>query len=324
MLDALVLNEEEGTWTELDDLDKIAELAATPGHLVWGFADVRALTSYDATQLVQAFRLHPLAMDDAMNARQRPKLEAYDRHLFSVMHQLDTVDGHLEATQIGCFVGRRFVLTLHAGAERTLSEASRRCFKGTRLADQGPSYIMHNLLDTIVDDYQRITDELESHIEDLEERALANPRDLLQADIYATKQRLARLRRYVFPGERVLAAVTEAGRFNLITKRTAAQFRDVHDHTLRIIDQVRNIDDLAEAVIDLQRAEAGQALNVAQRRLAGWAAIIAIPTLIASVYGMNFATLPGTGTRNGFWVMLGVMLAAAGTLFTVLRRNHWL
>src|SRR5919108_3616337 len=165
MVNALVLSEDDGSWTEVDSLEKMAELMKQPGMLLWVFADVSDLSADDVMGLTKTFSLHHLAVEDALNTRQRPKLEAYDTHLFAVMHQLDTIDGQLEATQISCFVGRRWVLTLHAGGQRMLGEASKRCFKGTKLADQGPSYIMHNLLDTIIDDYQRIADELENEIE---------------------------------------------------------------------------------------------------------------------------------------------------------------
>lgn len=323
MINALVLSEDEGTWTEIDDLDKLMDVLGSPGTLGWAFADVTTLTSLDVATIAKAFGLHPLAVDDAMNTRQRPKLEAYDKHLFSVMHQLDTIEGQLEATQVACFVGRRWVLTLHDGARRILGDATRRCLKGTKHADQGPSYIMHNLLDTIVDDYQAIADELEQQIEDLEEKALADPRAPMQSALYSLKQRLSRLRRYVLPGERVLAAVTEAGRFNLITKRTAAAFRDVHDHSLRIIDQIRNVDELAEAVIDLQRAEQAESLNQTTRRLTAWAAVIAVPTFIASFWGMNFVDLP-FDSGVGFAVVVGVMLAASFTLFTMFKRRRWM
>lgn len=104
MINALVLSEDEGVWAEVDDLDKLTELLKTPGILIWAFADVSTLDSDAVTRITKVFTLHHLAVEDALNTRQRPKLEAYDTHLFGVMHQLDTIDGQLEATQISCFV----------------------------------------------------------------------------------------------------------------------------------------------------------------------------------------------------------------------------
>lgn len=323
-MNALVLSEDTGAWTEVDDLDKIAELIATPGNLVWAFGDVTELTPLDVEAIAETFALHPLAVEDAVKMRQRPKLEAYESHLFAVMHQLETIEGQLEAQQISCFIGRRWLLTLHQGAHRLLAEATKRCFKGAKLADQGPSYVMHNLLDTIVDDYQQIADRLEDEIEDIEERALADPRAVQPSVLYQLKQRVARLRRYAFPGERVLAMVIEPNRYNLITERTAALFRDIHDHLLRIIDQVHNSDALADAVIDLQRAEQQEALNQVTKRLTGWAAIIAVPTFIASVYGMNFELIPASGERAGFFVALGLMVVSSAVLYRLFKRKTWI
>jgi len=323
MLNAIVLHPDE-EWAEVDDLEKISELMNVPGNLVWAMGNVNELTSHDMTLIAEEFGLHSLAVEDAINTRQRPKLESYDKHLFAVMHQLDTFEGQLEAVQIACFIGRRWVLTLHAGANRSLAEASRRCFRGKKGSDQGPSFVMHALLDTIVDEYQAIANELEQQVEDLEDAVLNNPLTPVQGQLYSVKQRVSRLRRYSFPGERLLSQMINADTSPLITKRTAAHFRDVHDHLLRIIDQVRNVDDLTDAVIDLQRAEHANEQNITTKRLTGWAAIIAVPTFIASVYGMNFVELPPTKAGWGFWFMLGLMFGASGILYTMFKRRRWI
>src|SRR5688572_12934742 len=143
MLQAIVLSDSDG-WTELDDLDAMSEVIKQPGNLLWADADVRSLTSRDVALIAEEFGLHELAVEDALNPRQRPKLESYDTHLFAVFHQLDTVDGQLEAVQISCFIGRRYILTLHAGAQRTLDETRARCIKGEKLSDQGVSFFTHS------------------------------------------------------------------------------------------------------------------------------------------------------------------------------------
>jgi magnesium transporter len=313
------------TWTEVHDLTTISDLLERPGVLVWAMADSRELTADDMALLADELGLHPLAVEDALSLRQRPKLESYETHLFAVMHQLDSVEGQLEARQIACFVGRRFVLTFHAGAERLVEEARKRCMLGAKDPDQGPSYVMHALLDTVVDDYQDISDSLELEVEELEEKVLGQPlASGLEHRLYSLKQRLARLRRYVIPGERVLTVVQEPARFSLITDRTAALFRDVHDHLLRVIDQIRNVDDLVEAVINLQQSAQAQSLNEVTKRLTGWAAIIAVPTFIASVYGMNFELVPSEGQLFGFWFALGLMAITGVGLFAYFKRRGWI
>jgi magnesium transporter len=322
MLRALQLT--ETGWVEVEDLARISDLLAESGTLLWARADVADLSPTDVATITEEFGLHPLAVEDAINQRQRPKLEAYDKHLFAVMHQLDTINEQLEATQISCFVGARYVLTLHRAADRTLDEATRRCNKAMKPEDRGPSFVMHALLDTIIDDYQGITDGIEQEIERVEDTVLGNFRAPVQNELYSLKQRLSRLRRYAVPGERVLATVVEPGRFQLITGSTADYFRDVHDHTLRIIDQIRNVQDLTDAVFDLQRAEQANEMNEVTKKLTGWAAIIAVPTFIASVYGMNFDLIPNEGEIFGFFFAL-VLMAGTGTfLYGFFKRRGWI
>ena len=322
MLSVLSYRDETG-WKPVEDLRAVSEIVQTPGTVVWASADVGDLSKDDIATISDEFGLHPLAVEDAMHTRQRPKFETYDAHLFAVMHQIDETEGQFEAAQLACFIGQRWVITLHEGAQRTVDEALRRMRRMRKQPDQGPSFIMHALLDSIVDEYERKADQLEDEIERFEEMILTDPAAELQSRLYSLKQRIARLRRYCIPGERVLAAVVD-NRSGMTTERTAALFRDVHDHLLRIIDQIKNVDDLTNAVIDLQRAHRDAALNQVIKRLTGWAAIIAVPTFIASVYGMNFDLVPPEGAIGSFYGVIGVMLVTSALLYRMFKRRDWL
>lgn len=317
-----VCNTDEG-WVEVEAFSRVSDLIADGKRVIWAQADLGDLTPQNVATIAEELGLDALAVEDAMRPRQRPKIEQYSNHLFAVMHQLDEVHGQLEARQLACFVGARFVLTVHQSADRTISEAFGRLQNLTKTQDRGPSAIVQALLDAVVDDYQAITDRLEDEMESMEDSALARPRDPLQNKLYGVKQRVSRLRRYVGPGERVLADVVDA-RGGVATERTAYHFRDIHDHLLRIIDQIKNIDDLANAVIELQRSEQANALNEVTKRLTGWAAIIAIPTLIASVFGMNYRLYPHNDNVLGFWIAVGLMLSSAGFLYVFFRRRNWI
>jgi magnesium transporter len=313
----------EGRWADVEDFSSVSDLIAEGKQLVWAQADLADLTGENITRVAEELGLHPLAVEDAMKPRQRPKLEAYENHLFVVSHQLDTVNDQLEARQIASFVGLRFVLTIHQSADRTLADAYRRLTSLSKSEDRGPSVIVQSILDSVVDDYQATADRLEEEIEALEEFALANPQMALQNRLYAVKQQTARLRRYVIPGERVLADVVH-GRIPVATERTRAFFRDIHDHLLRIGDEVRNIEDLANAVVELQRSEQTTALNEVTKRLTGWAAIIAVPTLISSVYGMNYRLFPPNEHGAGFLIALGLMGTTAVGLYVYFKRRDWI
>ncbi len=321
MLKAICHIEGSG-WTEVHDVAKISNLIQGDGNVVWAEIDAVSLAAKDTELVQEEFGLHPLAVEDAIGLKQRPKFEAYENHFFTVMHQLDEDDGQLEAKQIACFIGKGWVLTVHEHAERTLEEVARRLKSQPKPRERGPSHIMHTLLDVIVDDYEHRADAIEEEVEQLEEHLLAQPDSPVEKQLYSLKQRLARLRRYAIPGERILSTML-ASTTTVVPDETGAYFRDIHDHLLRITDQMRNVEDLTNALIDLRRIEQANALNEVTKRLTGWAAIIAVPTLIAGIYGMNYDLTP-KDLGYGFEIAVGLMLASAVGLYTFFKRRGWL
>lgn len=311
-------------WEVVTDLTSISELRRSEGRLLWVESDTSTITEGDIGLITEEFGLHPLAIEDAMKGRERPKIEQYESHLFVILHQLDMGDGQLEAAQISCFIGARWVLILHEHAERTLAEARTRLRTSSSKVEWNPAFLMHTLIDTIVDENQTYAEDLEQEIELLEEAVLENPSTHVQREIYSVKQRLARFRRYVLPVSRMLATVVEPGRPPVIDDMTSTYFRDIYDHTLRISDQIRNIDDLTTAILDLIRTEQNHQQADATKRLSAWAAIIAAPTLISGIYGMNFLLFPAQGHIFGFWFAIGLMSVTSVGLYWFFKRRSWL
>lgn len=309
-------------WTEVDDLDRLSDLREQAGNVLWAEADVATLTEKDVETIAEEFGLHPLAVEDAIHTRQRPKFESYDTHRFAVFHELHEEDGQLEARQIACFIGERYVLSIHEGAQRILDKAKER-FRESDHSLDSPAFLVYTMLDTVVDDYQEKADALEDAIEELEEIVLDTPDAPVQRQLYSLKQQLARLRRYVLPGARLLDWLLDPGH-RPFSDESAELFRDVHDHLLRMADQVRNIDDLTDAVLDLVRSEQGKVLNEVSRRLSAWAAIFAVCTLIAGIYGMNFSLVPATNSRFGFWFAIGLTVVLAGSMYAYFKKRDWL
>lgn len=322
-------------WEKVADLSQMSNLRAE-GKLLWADADVADLGLEDIELIAEEFDLHPLAVEDAQHTRQRPKLDKFDNHLFVVMHQLDEFEGQLEASQTACFLGDHYVLTLHTGAQRTLDEARRRWSSIDPSLKNEASALLYTFLDTIIDEYGVIADQLEEQVEELEEshlalleeaahkktsRALAAP---MQRKLYSLKQRIARLRRYALPSARILELLTDPYPEKQVSDEVLPLLRDVYDHILRIKDQVRNVDELAEAILELRRAEQGNSLNEVTKRLTGWAAIIAVPTLISGVYGMNFALVPSEGEIFGFWFALSLIAITVTGLFVFFKRRDWI
>ncbi len=337
MLMAVCHSDETG-WTQVEDLDHVSDLRIQEGKLLWAEADIGSLTELDIATIAQEFDLHPLAVEDAMSKRERPKLEVFaDHHLFVVFHQLDERDDHLEAVQIACFVGEGYVLTLHAGAQRTLAEVRKRWESDDDPSvRRGRTYLMHLMLDVIVDDYQAIAEKLDDTIEQIEDLTLLSvelPEERMeraaeaeaQRQLYSLKQQTARFRRYALPMGRILHDVIDGPQGSpFFREETVVLFRDVQDHLLRISDQIRSIDDLTDAVLELRRSEQAASLNEINKKLTAWAAIIAVPTLISSTYGMNFKLVPQDQTLLGFWFALGLMASAGVSLFVFFKRKGWL
>lgn len=321
MLLALCHSAESG-WANVEDITQLSELRASAENLLWAEADVRDLDDEDIALIAEEFGLHPLAVEDAIHTRQRPKIDRYDTHLFLVVHELVESDGQLEAAQIGCFIGEHYVLTMHAGADRSIRAAKDRWER--ERPTQHPSFLLHTLLDVVVDDYQKISDRIEDEVETLEEIALATPEADIQRNVYSVKQRISRLRRFALPEARILERTIGTQGDHPFATETEPLFRDVHDHLLRITDQVRNSDDLTDAVLDLTRNAQAAILNEATRKLSAWAAIFAVLTLIAGVYGMNFELIPQENSLGGFLFAVGLMLVLGLGLYIYFKRRKWL
>jgi magnesium transporter len=309
-------------WNKVDDLRALSELRERTGTLLWAEADTGSLSEADVKLIAEEFSLDELAVEDAMHTRQRPKFEDYESHRFLVMHELDEIDGQLESVQIACFIGTNYVLVIHDGAKRTLDEAKRRW--ESILDRDHPSDLLHTLMDVVVDDYQAHADRLEEEVEDLEEIVLETPNAPVQRQLYSVKQRLARMRRYVFPASRLLDWAVDTTREHPFSAETARLFRDIDDHLQRIKDQIGNLDDLDQALIDLTRSEQAAMMNEQQRKLGAWAAIFGAATVIGGIYGMNFRLVPEDGTLGGFWFAIGLMLVSTTGLYAYFKSRGWL
>jgi magnesium transporter len=329
-----VCHHRETGWQEVSDLDRISDMREQ-GELVWAEADVKDLTADDISLIAEEFSLHELAVEDAVTLRQRPKFETFPDHIFMVLHQLDEEDGQLEPVQIAMFIGDHYVLVLHGGATRILKEARRR-WKEDAQDVVGPARLLHIILDTVVDEYQDIADELEKETEELEELTLesldmpsrlrlafVNDRSM-QRRLYSLKQRTSRLRRYGHPAARLVQDLVTGGASSFIDQKLVPRFADVKDHALRIGDQATSVESLTDALLDLRRGEQAGSLNEVTKKLTAWAAIIAVPTLISSLYGMNFYLYPDLGRRNGFWFALTVMVVVSVGLYIYFKRRRWL
>src|SRR5262245_22266777 len=277
-------------------------------------------------QIQQEFCLHDLAVEDARLAHQRPKLEQYGDSIFVVLrpavwseeeHRVVLGETHL-------FVGPQYVVSVRHGSSASYAPVRARCEATPQLLNKGPGFVLYAIMDFVVDHYFPIVECLEDELETLEDRIFGETfnRDTTRR-IYELKRDLLEVKRAVSP---LVDMCNRLVRFDLdvIPEDTRPYFRDVYDHAIRINEIVDNLRELLTSALEANLSLISVAQNDAMKKLAGWAAIFAVPTMIAGIYGMNFKWMPELETPLGYPVVMGVMLAACGFLYYQFKRSGWL
>jgi magnesium transporter len=284
------------------------------------------------TEIAASFGLHPLAVEDAVQAHQRPKLERYDDMLFLVLKtvrywphaSVDEASQIVETGEVMVFVGHHFVVTVRHGEHGGLRQVRRALEQQPRLLALGPSAVLHAVADQIVDTYVDVADLLQDDIDEIEEQIFsARSRRSSIEKIYMVKREVMELRRAVAPLAGPLGALSERDS-PLLHEEIREYFRDVEDHLTRARDSIQGYEEILNALIQTYLAQLSISENEDMRRLAAWAAIFAVPTAIAGIYGMNFTNMPELQSRYGYYVVLTVIAAAVIGLFVGFKRSGWL
>jgi magnesium transporter len=302
ILDRLaVLKPDEFAWVRMDEPDQ---------------ADVQRLGEY--------LKLHPLAIEDAVQAHQRPKRERYGDVLAVAVKTLWFVEqtADVETGEVMIFLGPSFALTVRHGADDPTVEAARRLEDAPQMAGLGPVSVLHAVTDVVVDAYAQAAAQVRTDLTDLERCVFSPARDDLTARIYALKREVVEFRDAVQPLVPVVHDFTVPR--DDWPRRVMPYFRDVADHLTRTDTEVRALDDLLGSVLDAHLAKVSTWQNDDMRRISAWAAILAIPTMVAGIYGMNFSRMPELDWRYGYPCALAVMALGAGLLYRAFRRNGWL
>ncbi len=304
-------------------LEQISDvLAVDDGSFVWvGLYEPEA-DLLDTLQ--EEFGLHDLAVEDAHKAHQRPKIEAYGNSLFIAVHTAQAVGGQVSFGETHIFVGQRFLVTVRHGTSLSYSSVRERCEREPELLALGPTYGLYAVLDFIVDNYLPIVDEFRDRLDDLEQDIFAESfrRETIRR-LYELKRELTRLRLAVAPMQDITGQLTRV-HAQQVGEEMKLYFRDVFDHTLRVNDAVDTLREMLTAAMSVNLALVTVAQGEVVKRLAGWAGLLAAPTLIASWYGMNFQHMPELGGRYSYWIMIGLTATVVGALFAVLRRARWI
>ncbi len=277
-------------------------------------------------EIQEEFGLHDLAIEDAHSAHQRPKLEQYDNCLFVVLRtaHLAGEPQHVEFGETHVFVGLRYVVSVRHGSLKSHVGLRARCEASQRLLAKGPGFVLYALMDFVVDQYFPILEVLEEQVVELEE-VLFGEKFVQETTsrIYHLKRELLSIKRAVSP---LVDVCSRLMRFDLdlVPEDTKPYFRDVYDHAIRINEMVDTLRELLATALEANLSIISVSQNKDTKRLAAWAAIIAAPTAIAGIYGMNFQFMPELGWRYGYWVVLGVIAVVCSGLWLGFKRSGWL
>lgn len=275
-------------------------------------------------ELAERFGLHPLAVEDAQAAHQLPKLEVYGEQLFVVARTARLEDGEILYGETAIFVGRNFIITVRHGSARAHTKLRHQLEAAPERLKHGVDFVLHGVLDFIVDGYTPIIEAIEEEVLALESRSLECP--LTKDEI----QRIFRHKRHLMRFSRILGPMQEmSGKLEkldlpCIDADMRHYFRDVNDHVKRVEIQVGGLRDVLRSVFELGLLIEQQQQSVITRKLAAWAAILAVPTAIAGLYGMNFENMPELKWEYGYPMTVAVIVAVCGFLYSRFRKAGWL
>ena len=311
-----------GERAEAVDLADPQKFELHPDEFVWiGIAEP---TEEELRALQQRFDLHPLAVEDALKAHQQPKVEIYGEQLFIVATTATFREDAIAYGETAIFLGGRHIITVRHGSARDHSGLRSQLEASSKLLAHGVDYVLHGVLDFIVDGYVPVVEEIEEDILAIETSAV---------DAFLNRQEVSRLfalRREVIRFQRHLGPMTEVAsrlvRLDLpiIDPNIRPYFRDILDHVQRVSARVDGLKDTIAGVFEVSTLFEQQRQSAITRQLAAWAAILAVPTAIAGIYGMNFEYMPELTMRYGYFVVIGVIAGICALLYARFRRSGWL
>ena len=305
------------------DLREVRAATTDADDFVW--VGMHEPSGEELDEVATAFSLHPLAVEDALHAHQRPKLERYDDGIFLVLKTLWYVDEDdaVETGEINLFVGRDFVISVRHGEGTELHSARLDLEKETAVLGHGPSAVVYTVCDRVVDGYEEVAGQLEIDVDEVEESVFSPTRTHDSRRIYVLKRELAEVRRAVGPLREPMKRFA-TGSVPAVTQEAAPFFRDVSDHLARVADTVDTLDGLLSTAFDAHLARITVEQNEDMRKISAWVAIAAVGTLIAGIYGMNFTHMPELHWRFGYGFALALMVVPGLVLYRLFKKSGWL
>ncbi len=303
-------------------LSEILAFAESKGGFVW--VGLHEPTHDEFQRVADAFDLHPLAVEDSIHAHQRPKLERYENSVFVVLKPARYVDSKevIEVGQLMVFIGEHFVITVRHGMTAGLAGLRSQLETEVDKLRWGPTSVLHALADKVVDDYEDVMQGLDVDIDQIEQDVFSGPKAAHAERIFKLKREVLDFRRAIAPLQPALVEL--GGGVAPIHLESSDYFRDVLDHLLRVSDGLDSLDALLDSALHANVAQVGMRQNEDMRKISAWVAIMAMPTMIAGIYGMNFEHLPELEWTLGYPFALSLMAVACLLLYRNFKRRDWL
>jgi magnesium transporter len=319
-----------GTLTYAEARAKVGELQLA-GQNAFAWIGLHEPTEHQMEEVGDVFGLHPLAVEDAVHAHQRPKLERYDETLFLVLKTVNYVPHDslvltreiVETGEIMIFVNGDFVVTVRHGEHGRLTDVRKRMDSNPEHMQLGPFAVMHAIADSVVDHYLAVTDLMATDIDAIEEVAFEPGTRTNIEPIYQIKREVVELRRSVNPLS-VPFARLQTEHKDLISKEVRRYLRDVGDHHANVADQIASYDENLSSLVQAALARVEMQQNTDMRKISAWAGLLAVPTMIAGIYGMNFEYMPILKWHWGYPTIMALMVIIWMLLYRNFRRRDWL
>jgi len=307
-------------------VEDISDYVIRPECFVW--VALQDPTSAEIDKMAEEFALHPLAVEDARKGHQRPKIEEYDDSLFVVLHTIESAsdepDALLAGGEVDIFVGPNYILSVRHRTKKGFADVRARTEREPELLRHGSGFVLYALMDAIVDRYFPVLDGIESQLEQIEEQIFVrgSARSNIEG-LYALKRKLMLLKHAVDPLMEATGKLY-GGRVPHVCSGMQEYFRDVYDHLHRIHMTIEGIRDMMATAIQVNLGMISLSENEVTKKLAAWAAIIAVPTMVAGIYGMNFEHMPELKWEYGYPIVIGLMAIVDVYLYTRFRKARWL
>jgi magnesium transporter len=319
-----------GKYTHAAALNKVRELEMD-GVRAFVWVGLHEPDEHQMQAVADVFGLHELAVEDAVHAHQRPKLERYDNTLFLVLKTIMYVEHDsvamareiVETGEIMIFVGPDFVVTVRHGDHGGLAAVRKRMDNTPSNCALGPYAVLHAIADHVVDHYLEVTDLVENDIDAMEENVFSPTSDTDIEHIYLLKREVVEMRRAVGPLNLALQRLG-SDHNDLISKEVRRYIRDVLDHNTQAADRITSYDEVLSSLVQAAVGKVSMQQNLDMRKISAWVAIAAVPTALAGIYGMNFEHMPELSWTYGYPAILVVMATTCTFLYLTFRRNHWL